>query len=192
MGNTKENISKLEFDQVMQLINHVASEEMHFNSLELEYRKLTSHWLLASLGAMGYLLSRQNTMMLDIWILIFGIAVVSATGIFILSIMDLKVYHELLHGAYKEGLKLEQVYPEYLPPIRSNMRDSMIGKDIIKRVTYYYFGCICLLAVIANVVAWRFYLTEDSLVIPLTLNVLTIVILSLLRKYLLKNSERNI
>ena len=192
MENTNEKSSKLEFDQVMQLINHVANEEMHFNSLELEYRKLGSHWLLASLGAMGYLLSRQNTMMLDIWILISGIAVVSAIGIFILSVMDMKVYHELLHGAYKEGLKLEQVYPEFLPPIRTNMRDSMIGKDIIKRVIYYYLGCISLLAVIANIVAWKYFVPINGPSIPLALNVLTIVILLFVRKYHLKNSDRNI
>ena len=36
MENTNNRSSKLEFEQVIQLINHVANEEMHFNSLELE------------------------------------------------------------------------------------------------------------------------------------------------------------
>jgi len=50
----------LTFDQLMEIYNHIGEEERHFNGLELEYRKLASHWLLVSLGAIGYVLSKQE------------------------------------------------------------------------------------------------------------------------------------
>ena len=146
----------LPFDQLMEIYNHIGEEERHFNSLELEYRKLASHWLLVSLGAIGFVLSKKEVVPINIWILVIGICLAASVGILVIWFLDMKVYHELLHAAFREGVKLEREFPELLPQIRNNMVKSQLGGDIIKRVMLYYFFSILLLAIIANISVWMF------------------------------------
>jgi len=146
----------LSFDQLMEIYNHIGEEERHFNSLELEYRKLASHWLLVTLGAIGFVLSKKEVVPINIWILVIGICVAAMVGILVIWFLDMKVYHELLHAAFREGVKLERNFPELLPQIRNNMVKSQLGGDIIKRVMLYYYFSILLLFIIANISVWMF------------------------------------
>lgn len=147
--------STLTFPQLMAIYNHVGEEERHFNIIELEYRKLASQWLLVSLGAIGYVITEKESMIpIDVWILVIAICLAACVGIFILWMLDIKVYHQLLHAAFKEGVLLENEHPEILPQIRNNMLASQTGGDIIKRVILYYFFSILLLLSIANISVW--------------------------------------
>lgn len=149
----KENLS---FDQLMGIYNHIAEEERHFNELELEYRKLASQWLLVSLGAVGFVLSKQELVQINAWVLVMGICVAASIGILILWMLDLKVYHELLHAAFRERVLLERQYKTILPQIGSNMVNSQTGGDIISKVILFYFFSVLLLIVIANIALWMY------------------------------------
>ena len=146
----------LSFDQLMEIYNHIGEEERHFNGIELEYRKLASHWLLATLGAIGFLLSKKEDLPINIWALVIGICIVASVGILVIWFLDMKVYHELLHSAFREGVRLEREFSQLLPQIRNNMVKSQLGGDIIKRVMLYYFFSIMLLAVLANISVWMY------------------------------------
>jgi len=147
----------LSFEQLMAIYNHIGEEERHFNGLELEYRKLASHWLLATLGAIGFLLSKKEDVSINIWILVIGICVAAFVGILVIWFLDMKVYHELLHAAFREGVRLEREFPQLLPQIRNNMVQSQMGGDIVKRVMLYYFFSIVLLVVVANISVWMYF-----------------------------------
>jgi len=174
----------LTFDQLMEIYNHIGEEERHFNTLELEYRKLASHWLLVSLGAIGFILGKQENIPVNIWALVIGICIAASVGILVIWFLDMKVYHELLHAAFREGVLLERRFPEMLPQIRNNMVKSQLGGDIIKRVMLYYFYSILLLAIIANIAVWMFSLIslEGCLVINFTSVLLLFLIFRVMRK----------
>lgn len=146
----------LSFEQLMEIYNHIGEEERHFNGLELEYRKLASHWLLATLGAIGFLLSKKEDVPVNIWALVIGICVAASVGILVIWFLDMKVYHELLHAAFREGVRLEREFPQLLPQIRNNMVKSQFGGDIVNRVMLYYFFSIVLLVVVANISVWMY------------------------------------
>ena len=182
---TKKDLS---FEQLMEIYNHIGEEERHFNSLELEYRKLTSHWLLVSLGAIGFVLSKKEVVPINIWALVIGICVAATIGILVIWFLDMRVYHELLHAAFREGVRLEREFPEFLPQIRNNMVKSQQGGDIIKRVMLYYFFSILLLIVIANIAVWMLF--PDQLWISLVMNVLSVIVLIVIFSLLSKKSTR--
>lgn len=182
------NYKELTFEQLMQLYNHIGDEERHFNGLELEYRKLASQWLLVSLGAIGFVLSKQEIVPVNIWALIIAICCAASIGILVLWLLDLKVYHELLHSAFKEGVKLEKSHPEIFPQIRNNMLHSQTGGDIIKRVILYYFFSILVLIFIANISIWMMEL--ETTYISFLFNIASLILSFLIYKMMTKKSER--
>ena len=179
----------LSFDQLMEIYNHIGEEERHFNGLELEYRKLASHWLLVTLGAIGFVLSKMEAVPVNSWVLVIGICMAASVGILVIWFLDMKVYHELLHAAFREGVKLERKYPELLPQIRNNMVKSQLGGDIIKRVMLYYFFSIMLLVVVANISVWMF--SPRLPVVVITVNIASIVCSVFLFKVMRHGSSRN-
>ena len=178
------------FNELMQLYNHIAEEEKHFNNLELEYRKLTSHWLLASLGSIGFILTKSDVIPINIWILIIGICCAAIVGILIIWLLDIKVYHELLHAAFSQGVALEKKYPEVFPQIRNKMLHSQIGGDIIKRVILFYFFSVLVLIVLANISIWMMKLSNTT--IPILFNVSSFIVTLLIYKILNHKSTRNL
>lgn len=74
----------LSFEQLIQVYVLIGEEERHFNKLELEYRKLASQWLLVSLGAIGFVITKENTVPVNIWLLVIAICIASSIGILIL------------------------------------------------------------------------------------------------------------
>jgi hypothetical protein len=175
------------FDQLMEIYNHIGEEERHFNGLELEYRKLASHWLLVSLGAIGFVLTKKEVVPVDIWVMVIGICIAASVGILVIWFLDMKVYHELLHAAFSEGVKLEQEFPEFLPQIRINMVKSQLGGDIIRRVMLYYFFSIQLLVIVANIAVWMY---SPILFIGITVNVVSMVCSFFLFKVMRHGSSR--
>jgi predicted ATPase len=128
-------------DTVLKLYDKISTSEQHFNSLQLEYRKLSSVWLLAMFGGIGFLLAKIPDTELTTRIILIGfISFGGAIGICLIWLLDLVVYHRLLRAYFLTGLLLEKQYKEYLPPTRSIMRhlDSN-KKQILNHVVTYYF-----------------------------------------------------
>jgi hypothetical protein len=160
---SNKNLSEdLDFDQVMQLYNHIADEERHFNSIELEYRKLASQWLLVTFGAIGILLGNDFKMPTNfsVWYVIIVICALSAIGILVIFIVDIKAYHGLLHEAFKSGIALEMKYKTILPPIRINMVLAAKDGDIVNWVVLFYFFSIASLVGIATI---SFYFSKPTI-----------------------------
>ena len=168
-------MEQLNFDQVMQLINTIGDQEKHFNQLETEYRKLASTWLLAALGACGYVLNSNPIISFDKWYIIMGICLSSSVGIGILYIMDLKVYHHLLDSYFTERLKLEKKYSEFLPSIGQNMLDSQKNQTVISRLLFYYLISITLLLLLTIVAIFNLHDLADKLLIKIILIVVIII-----------------
>ena len=181
---------ELSFEQLMEIYNHIGQEERHFNSLELEYRKLASQWLLVSLSAIGIVLSQEESFPIDRWVLVIAICFAASIGIFILWMLDLKVYHELLHAAFREGVLLEREYPEILPQIRNNMVKSQEGGDIILRVILFYFFSILLLIVIANISIWM--MTPLHYYHSVGMGILSVIVLVAMYIIMTRKSEREL
>lgn len=182
---TKKDLS---FDQLMEIYNHVGEEERHFNGLELEYRKLASHWLLVTLGAIGFVLSKKEVVPINIWVLVIGICVAASVGILVIWFLDMRVYHELLHAAFREGVRLEKEFPTLLPQIRNNMVKSQMGGDIVKRVMLYYFFSIVLLVIVANISVLMYTPSRPMLVI--FVNITSMLFSFLLFKVMRHGSSR--
>jgi len=183
---TKKDLS---FDQLMEIYNHIGEEERHFNGLELEYRKLASHWLLVTLGAIGFVLSKKEVVPVNIWVLVIGICIAASVGILVIWFLDMKVYHELLHAAFREGVQLEREFPQLLPQIRNNMVKSQLGGDIIRRVMLYYFFSIMLLVVVANISVWMY--SPPLPMLGIATNMASIVCSFFLFKVMRHGSSRN-
>lgn len=129
---------ELSFDQLIELYNHIGEEERHFNTLELEYRKLASQWLLVSLGAIGFVLTKQELMPLNVWALVIAICIAASVGIFVLWLLDLKVYHELLHAAFVEGVALENYYPPSFISKAKRLKLIFVKKPQLRGYFYAY------------------------------------------------------
>lgn len=175
------------FDQLMQLYNYISEEERHFNTLELEYRKLASQWLLVSLGAIGFVITKQEIVPVNIWVLVIGICFAASIGIMVLWLLDLKVYHELLNSVFFEGLKLEKKHPHYFPQIRKNMIESQQGGNTTKRVILFYFFSVLLLFTVANISIWMMELKNTYS--PLIFNTLSGILIVFIYKLMDKDSK---
>jgi hypothetical protein len=139
---------------IIKFLDHIAEQEKHFNNLETEYRKLASTWLLAAVGACGYILANKD-IPFDTWTMVSGIGVIASIGIFVLYVMDLNVYHKLLDAYFIEGLRLEAEHYEWLRPVRIRMYKSQKLSGITGRVMFYYFISITLLMSISVFGVWH-------------------------------------
>lgn len=110
---------RTERDLAATLLAEISRSEQHFNTLEADYRKLASTWLLASFAAMGFVATSRD-LPLPAGITIFVIALGTSLGVQLLGIIDLLAYRRLLLAYFLEGLRLENKNPE-LPQVRSNM-----------------------------------------------------------------------
>jgi hypothetical protein len=167
------------FDKVMRLIEHIGDQEKHFNNLETQYRTLASTWLLAALGACGYVLKAGAEFPFDKWYIIFGICVSGAVGISILGMLDMRVYQKLLHAFFIEGIRLEIMYADWLLPFRINILRSQGTREVTFKVQFYYLISVSLLVVLGNISIWNFSSLKSELAIRIII-ILSITVLFLL------------
>lgn len=130
----------LSLDLAWDVLKELTASERHFNSLETEYRKLASIWLLAGFAGMGFILKEEPQMALAREVVIMAIGMAASIGIFLLWIVDLLVYHRLLHACFEEAKKMEIVYPEF-PQVRSEMEGTQAGgKVVTTRLRWFYIS----------------------------------------------------
>jgi hypothetical protein len=111
--------------------------EHHFNRLQAGYRKMASGWLLAVFAGVGFVLSDLPDHMESFTFLFIAlIFLAGAIGIFLLSIIDLKVYHPLLEANTEVGERLEEKYI-FLPKIHQTMQIKKKGSVRGKTILFY-------------------------------------------------------
>ena len=102
------------------MICDLRSSEQHFNEMKAKCRTLASTWLLAAFGAMGFLLSKELSINLPTEVVILGVGLAASTGLLLLWVLDLLVYHRLLDASFLEALEIEKKYP-ILPQVRRGL-----------------------------------------------------------------------
>jgi hypothetical protein len=130
----------LSLELAWDVLKELTASERHFNNLETEYRKLASIWLLAGFAGMGFILTEETQMAPAREVAIMAIGMATSIGIFLLWIVDLLVYHRLLHACFEQAKKIETLYPE-LPDVRSAMeRTQGEGKVVTTRLRWFYIS----------------------------------------------------
>lgn len=147
---------------VLQQIANIQSMEQHFNTLEMNYRRLASYWLLSALIGTGYIAAHQDNIQNMGYLLIIVLCGLSSIGIGLLWHLDANVYHRLLLKVFIEGMKLEFNYGNWLPPIRIKMIHKPNPSIMPETVKHYYFFVICVLVIVAEFAFFLFIKENGS------------------------------
>src|SRR5689334_22571248 len=114
--------------------------EEHFNRTQVEVKKLASAWMLASLGAIAFIvrgdLAAKNTL-LDTGSLLVVIGLGANIGLLSLWILDQLVNQRLLGSVFRVGLLLERSNRSF-PPIRSKMWLSAHDHGVGRHHSFFY------------------------------------------------------
>lgn len=124
-----------EVSVAVSILEEIGRNERHFNTLQSEYRKLASAWLLAALGAFGFVLlstAAEPTKTA----LLFLIAMASVAGIVVLWLLDLHVYQRLLESVFIEAMKIEQRYPGLPKPHHAMLQH--LGGSAGRSISAFY------------------------------------------------------
>ena len=124
-----------------EILKGLGVSEPQFNSLETEYRKLASIWLVASFAGTGFLLRNDPRMAIPRDLAIGGIGLAASLGILLLWIADMLVYHRLLDPCFSEANRIEAPFPE-LPQVRTQMGRSQAagGRVVTTRLRWFYMA----------------------------------------------------
>lgn len=127
--------------------------EERYNSSSEGIMTLSSAWLLASLGAIGWLFSSYNheTWPLPLGFLVVIVTTLGSIGIIMLWVMDQLVFHRLLSSVFLVGLKIENDDQE-IPPIRSMMMKTQEGLGTHRWEKFFYLVPVSVLILISIVV----------------------------------------
>ncbi len=123
------------FENVWKIVQECGEEERHFNTLQSVYRGVASTWLLATFGAVGYLMFNKEVSA-PTWVAP-AICILGTLGVSLLWVLDLHVYHRLLVAAFKQGYELEEKFA-WLPQMRRTMTTST-HSSVRRRLATYYF-----------------------------------------------------
>lgn len=83
---------------ILEILKLITSAEHHFNNLTFNIRALASTWLLATFAGIGWIIKDMpegaETVLIDKVDLIVALCGGGSIGIFVLWILDLKVYRK--------------------------------------------------------------------------------------------------
>jgi hypothetical protein len=137
-GDRLRNGRPLSLELAWDVLKELTASERHFNQLETEYRKLASIWLLAGFAGMGFILKEETKMALAPEAAMMAIGMATSIGIFILWIVDLLVYHRLLHACFEQAKKMEKSYPEF-PGVRAAMEGTQGRGMVVTRWLRWFY-----------------------------------------------------
>lgn len=129
----------LDLDQVFKALESLKGSEEHFNEMTAQCRALASTWLLATFGAMGFVLTQTLHAGLATEVVVLTLGLAGAVGLILLWVLDLLVYHRLLDASFTEALKLEAGYP-LVPQVRHKMIASQPGGQTPFYEEWFYIG----------------------------------------------------
>lgn len=172
-----KQVSVDEFNNVFEIIKEIGVQERHFNNMCGKYKSLASTWLLSTFAAIGFLLiSNVEPKAL----FISAIAFAGSLGIFLLWLIDLKVYQQLLGANFVEGLSIEKKI-DWLPKIRQNIFNTQKTGSVISNLSWFYIIGIEILFLIGI-----YSLSVFIIVYSLYLSVFLWIVFSFLSVYFLK------
>jgi hypothetical protein len=148
MNQPINDVNSDTFERVLKLVQEIGVYERHFNSLQANCRGIASAWLLATFGALGFCLSEKFSIGISPKLLICSVASSGAIGIFMIWVLDIRVYHRLLDSCFMEALALEAEY-NWLPRLRGRMLRSQEGRGVRNKIVVFYAVPVFLLVLVA-------------------------------------------
>lgn len=124
-------------------IELITNAEHHFNNLCFKIRTLASSWLLATMGGVGFLLSRAITLDLHNTQLIVLLCWVGAIGILVLWVLDMLIYQKMLHVWFDSRKEIEERNADF-PKIRHNIKKSQPGGRASNLIKLFYLALVAL------------------------------------------------
>jgi hypothetical protein len=121
----------------IEVYKELGTYERHFNQMQSVYRGLASTWLLATFAGIGYVFHESSTTLttcptfggIDVRLAASMISLAGGTGIFLLWIIDVMVYHKLLVAVTEECKTLEEDgTPPLLPRLRERMQSDTVSR----------------------------------------------------------------
>lgn len=139
MSANQSSSSGLSLEQALGALDRLTSSEKHFDGMKSTCRSLASTWLLATFGALGFLLTEDFHGAFPLEVVALALGMCGAIGIFLLWVLDLLVYHRLLDASFMEGLELEAAFPQ-APQVRHRMISSQPGGQTPFYEAWFYIG----------------------------------------------------
>ena len=121
--------------------------ERHFNQMQNHCRTLASTWLLAAFAGIGFLYKEQP--FFDTPLAAALVALAAAAGIFLLWILDVKVWHRLLLANSLAGYRIEREN-EWLPKVRLYISQTKGLFPVRVHLSFFYSLAIVMLTLIAT------------------------------------------
>ena len=149
MSADPTSINLLSLEQALGELDRLTASEKHFDGMKSTCRALASTWLLATFGALGFVLTEDLHGVLSLKVIALGLGMCGATGIFLLWMLDLLVYHRLLDASFMEGLRLEAGFPQ-APQVRHRMVASQPGGQTTFYEVWFYIGGVAAPIVISG------------------------------------------
>lgn len=129
-----------DFEKKLEMLKLITSSEHHFNNLTFNIRALASTWLLATFAGVGWILKdlpeKGTLLSIEKPDFIAALCLCSALGIFVLWVMDLKVYQQLLY-VWFNGRELYEVDDQF-PKIREKMKALFSSGRATEYIKFYY------------------------------------------------------
>lgn len=114
--------------------------EEHFNTTQVEIKKLASGWMLIVFTAIGFIIRGDlvaGRSLFDSALLLGLIGLGGNIGLISLWLLDQRVYQQLMNADFEVGLVIEQRNPA-LPPIRSIMWVNSDGRGMARYHALFY------------------------------------------------------
>jgi hypothetical protein len=100
----------------------IGEAERKLGESQNTYRTLASTWMLATMGAIGYVLSTASFEVgINKYLVCWLLALAGAVSIVVIWLLDMRVYQRLLARFYAEGRAMELGEP-WLPQVRNQTR----------------------------------------------------------------------
>ena len=140
--------SKNEKEIISSLYLSLGEAERKLNEVQNTYRALASTWMLATVYAIGYVLSTESLKVnnVDKDLVCWLLALAGAVSIVVLWLLDMRVYQRLLSRYFDEGRAMEIGEP-WLPQVRNQTRLYFKGWLPLIISTYYVLLFVFLWAV---------------------------------------------
>lgn len=128
------------------------ASERHFNQMQNQCRTLASTWLLAAFAGIGFLY-KEHVFVDPARAAVF-VALSAAAGIFLLWILDVKVWHRLLLANSMAGYRLEREN-SWMPTVRKYISHTKGFFPVRVHLSFFYCLAIELLVLVAAAFATR-------------------------------------
>ena len=152
----------------IEVYKELGTYERHFNQMQSVCRSLASTWLLATFAGIGYIFEKFTTYgSTGVRLAAALVALAGGTGISLLWIIDVVVYHRLLVAVTEQSKKLETEHKNVLPQLREAFEKAanshFLGKErgARNKMSLFYgfpatflsivaFACLVAIAVSGN------------------------------------------